>query len=251
MPVFCSVCSEFLWWVSYDEERSNLLFSIGASHIKVINVNDASASCIDNATINSHVRARRRNTLRSAIDGSSRWSLRFSCHRLSFQLNINVAHHFEQQPFTLKPFFCDHCGSFIRPGHAHKCSREIRVDLIRQVLSVAVHLDCAMVVHRRCTSNVGNYCGCEKNVLALYDKWKATVSSGNDENRWSVACLPLSLFSMNLNPIPIINTTRTCTAFIRWLIIPKDRETWTMPSNGHRETINRASLEDWTSINFV
>ncbi len=33
-----------------------------------------------------------------------------------------------------------------------------------------------MTVHRRCIAKVGNYCGCEENVLALYEKWKETVS---------------------------------------------------------------------------
>ena len=37
------------------------------------------------------------------------------------------------------------------------------------------NLDCTMVIHRRCINKVGNYCGCEENVLALYDKWKETV----------------------------------------------------------------------------
>jgi hypothetical protein len=33
-----------------------------------------------------------------------------------------------------------------------------------------------MTVHRRCIAKVGNYCGCEGNVLAIYEKWKETVS---------------------------------------------------------------------------
>jgi hypothetical protein len=33
-----------------------------------------------------------------------------------------------------------------------------------------------MIVHRRCIAKVGNYCGCKDNVLALYEKWKETVS---------------------------------------------------------------------------
>lgn len=36
-------------------------------------------------------------------------------------------------------------------------------------------LDCTLTVHRRCIPKVGNYCGCEENVLALYDKWKESV----------------------------------------------------------------------------
>jgi hypothetical protein len=35
-----------------------------------------------------------------------------------------------------------------------------------------------MIVHRRCIAKVGNYCGCKENVLALYEKWKETVSLG-------------------------------------------------------------------------
>ena len=30
-------------------------------------------------------------------------------------------HQFEQQSFSLQTIFCDHDGSFIRPGHAFKC----------------------------------------------------------------------------------------------------------------------------------
>ena len=112
-------------------EQLNLLFSTGASRIKVINVNGANASCIGNATISLHVHVKRRNTLMSAILDPL-WPI-----YLSFlQLNINVAHHFEQQPFTLKPFFCDHCGSFIRPGHAHKCSRKLLIELTWHILTV-------------------------------------------------------------------------------------------------------------------
>jgi hypothetical protein len=40
-----------------------------------------------------------------------------------------------------------------------------------------IYLDCSLMVHRRCVSKVGNYCGCEENVLALYEKWKESVSS--------------------------------------------------------------------------
>ncbi|CAF0755327.1 unnamed protein product [Adineta steineri] len=72
------------------------------------------------------------------------------------ELKMDEPHHFEQQPFSLKPVFCHHCGSFIRPGHVQKCSY------------------CAFTVHRRCASKVGNYCGCEEDVLAIYEKWRDT-----------------------------------------------------------------------------
>jgi len=39
-----------------------------------------------------------------------------------------------------------------------------------------------MTVHRRCIAKVGNYCGCEGNVLALYEKWKETVSLKANKN---------------------------------------------------------------------
>ena len=40
-----------------------------------------------------------------------------------------------------------------------------------------------MTVHRRCASKVGNYCGCEENVLALYEEWKGTVCSSERFDR--------------------------------------------------------------------
>lgn len=33
-----------------------------------------------------------------------------------------------------------------------------------------------MIVHRRCIAKVGNYCGCEINVFAMYERWKETVN---------------------------------------------------------------------------
>lgn len=40
-----------------------------------------------------------------------------------------------------------------------------------------------MAVHRRCIAKVGNYCGCKDNVLALYEKWKETVSLKKKQQR--------------------------------------------------------------------
>lgn len=40
-----------------------------------------------------------------------------------------------------------------------------------------------MTVHRRCASKVGNYCGCEGSVLALYEEWKGTVCSSERFDR--------------------------------------------------------------------
>ena len=105
--------------------------------------------------------------------------------RILHQLKIDVAHHFEQQPFSLKPVFCDHCGSFVRPGHVHKCVRmwkQLQIFLLEPFRS-----DCGMFAHRRCISKVGNYCGCEDNVLALYEKWKETVSSTPIKFIWLVS----------------------------------------------------------------
>ncbi|CAF3157421.1 unnamed protein product [Rotaria socialis] len=119
LPTFCAVCSEYLWGFSYKGFQCQ------------------QCDCVVHQTCYS----------------------RFACPcrgKKYLDLKINVAHNFEQQPFSLKPFFCDHCGSFIRPGHAQRCSY------------------CTVIIHRRCISKVGNYCGCEENVLALYDKMKET-----------------------------------------------------------------------------
>ncbi|CAF3695328.1 unnamed protein product [Rotaria socialis] len=127
LPTFCSVCSNFLWGFSYQG------FQCQRCHCVV------HKGCYS----------------------------RFACPCTGKKypdLKINIPHYFEQQSFSLKPVFCDHCGSFIRPGHAHKCSH------------------CGMNVHRRCNAKVGNYCGCEDNVLALYDQWKQTHDGGSDNN---------------------------------------------------------------------
>ncbi|CAF4219569.1 unnamed protein product, partial [Rotaria sordida] len=39
-----------------------------------------------------------------------------------------------------------------------------------------------MVVHRRCQSKVGNYCGYQGNPLELYQIWKAKHKSNRDYN---------------------------------------------------------------------
>ncbi|CAM4858651.1 unnamed protein product [Rotaria socialis] len=127
LPTFCSVCSNFLWGFSYQG------FQCQRCHCVV------HKGCYS----------------------------RFACPCTGKKypdLKINIPHYFEQQSFSLKPVFCDHCGSFIRPGHPHKCSH------------------CGMNVHRRCIAKVGNYCGCEDNVLALYDQWKQTHDGGSDNN---------------------------------------------------------------------
>ncbi len=60
---------------------------------------------------------------------------------------------------------------------------------------ISSNLDCTLTVHRRCVSKVGNYCGCEENVLALYEQWKESVCidprDDNDEQFSSLilACL--------------------------------------------------------------
>ncbi|CAF0939028.1 unnamed protein product [Adineta ricciae] len=126
LPTFCSVCSEFLWGFAYQGfqcQRCDCVVHRGCY---------------------------------------SRYAC--PCRGKKYpDLKIDVAHHFDLQAFSLKPTFCDHCGSFIRPGHVHKCSH------------------CTMIVHRRCIDKVGNYCGCEENVLALYDKWKETHENDSDD----------------------------------------------------------------------
>ncbi|CAF1321329.1 unnamed protein product [Didymodactylos carnosus] len=136
-PTFCSVCSEFLWGFRYQGYQCQR------------------CDCV--------VHKACYNQFASPCKGKK-----------YPELKIDVAHHFEPQSFTLKPVFCDHDGSFIKPGHAHKCTRmklyfsKILYELDR-VNNVS---DCPMVVHRRCRDKVGNYCGVEENVFALYEKWK-------------------------------------------------------------------------------
>lgn len=45
-------------------------------------------------------------------------------------------------------------------------------------------------------SKVGNYCGCEENVLALYDKWKESV--GFKEKKLFIKKLRLCFFLAKL-----------------------------------------------------
>ncbi|CAF0802757.1 unnamed protein product [Adineta steineri] len=127
LPTFCSVCTDFLWGFAYQGYQCQR------------------CDCVVHKGCYS----------------------RYACPckgKKYPDLKINVAHTFELQPFSLKPLFCDHCGSFIRPGHVHKCSY------------------CTMIVHRRCIAKVGNYCGCKDNVLALYEKWKETHDNESDYN---------------------------------------------------------------------
>ncbi|CAF3281535.1 unnamed protein product [Rotaria socialis] len=73
-------------------------------------------------------------------------------------------HHFEHQQFSLQKLFCDHDGSFIRPGHSYKCTH------------------CSIVVHRRCRSKLGDYCGYQGNSSKLYETWKNNNKSDADYN---------------------------------------------------------------------
>ncbi|CAF1385843.1 unnamed protein product [Rotaria sordida] len=77
---------------------------------------------------------------------------------------IGKAHHFQHQKFSFETIFCDHDGSFIKPGHSYKCTQ------------------CSMVVHRRCQSKVGHYCGYQGNPLELYQIWKEKHKSDSDCN---------------------------------------------------------------------
>jgi hypothetical protein len=58
------------------------------------------------------------------------------------------------------------------PINVHVIEKKISLVFIS---FISLYLDCTLTVHRRCISKVGNYCGCEENVLALYEKWKETV----------------------------------------------------------------------------
>ncbi|CAF3426710.1 unnamed protein product [Rotaria sp. Silwood1] len=115
LPTFCSVCSDFLWGFTYRGFQCQR------------------CDCVVHQGCYSR--------------------LACPCKGKKYPtLKIDVAHHFEQKPFSLKPTFCDHCGN------------------------------CAVTIHRRCISKVGNYCGCEKDILALYDKWKADHDYESDYN---------------------------------------------------------------------
>ncbi len=42
-------------------------------------------------------------------------------------------------------------------------------------LIIFFNLECSMIVHRRCRTKVGNYCGCKQDSFELYTQWKKTV----------------------------------------------------------------------------
>ncbi|CAF4627685.1 unnamed protein product [Rotaria sp. Silwood1] len=80
-------------------------------------------------------------------------------------LEMMKAHHFQHEQFSWQTIFCDHDGSFIKPGHSYKCTQ------------------CSMVVHRRCRSKVGHYCGYQENgLLERYEIWKQNHKSDSDYN---------------------------------------------------------------------
>ncbi|CAF1269791.1 unnamed protein product [Adineta ricciae] len=79
-------------------------------------------------------------------------------------LDVTKAHQFEHQNFSLQTIFCDHDGSFIRPGHAYRCT------------------ECSMVVHRRCRSKAGDYCGCKEKSIEAYEQWKTDHKSDGEYN---------------------------------------------------------------------
>jgi len=44
-----------------------------------------------------------------------------------------------------------------------------------QIKKHRIYLECLIVVHRRCRSKVGNYCGCKEKTFLLYEQWKQSV----------------------------------------------------------------------------
>jgi hypothetical protein len=97
-----------------------------------------------------------------------------------------------------------------------------------------VYLDCSLMVHRRCVSKVGNYCGCEENVLALYEKWKESVSSFKKK-----AVKVIFNCSMIMNLIIIINIMKIYIRFIQIWIILIDNKMHKMRLIVYRNVIDR------------
>ena len=98
------------------------------------------------------------------------------------------------------------------------------------------YLECLMVVHRRCRSKVGNYCGCEGNTLQLYEKWRKNVSA------LLIFIVEISFFLFfSIKPIwiIIINTTEIFAKFIQLWIKPTVQKN---SLNRYREDINRISI---------
>lgn len=125
LPTFCSVCGDFLWGFAYQGYQCQR------------------CDCV--------------------VHKGCYKTYACPCTGKNPNLNIRADHHFEQQSFSLKPCFCDHCGSFILPGHTQKCS------------------NCSMIVHRRCISKVGNYCGCEQDASDFYEEWKRSHDNERSE----------------------------------------------------------------------
>ena len=44
------------------------------------------------------------------------------------------------------------------------------------VFSNTIDLECSMVVHRRCRSKAGDYCGCKEKSMEAYEQWKTDVN---------------------------------------------------------------------------
>ncbi|CAF1275590.1 unnamed protein product, partial [Rotaria sordida] len=126
-PTFCSICKDFLWGFTYK--------GFQCQQCDYVVHKDCYDRCVHPCTGQKYA-----------------------------DIGIMKAHHFQYQQFSLQIIFCDHDGSFIKPGHLYKCTQ------------------CSMVVHRRCQSKVGNYCGYQGNPLELYQIWKAKHKSNRDYN---------------------------------------------------------------------
>ncbi|CAF1070431.1 unnamed protein product [Adineta steineri] len=126
-PTFCSICSDILWGFTYK--------GFQCQRCDCVVHKDCYDRCVHPCTGKKYP-----------------------------DLEVTKPHKFEHQPFSLQTIFCDHDGSFIRPGHAYKCS------------------ECLIIVHRRCRSKVGNYCGCQGTSAQLYQQWKQNHKTDADDN---------------------------------------------------------------------
>ncbi|UJR29412.1 hypothetical protein I4U23_010624 [Adineta vaga] len=126
-PIFCSICSEILWGFTYKGFQCQRCDCV------------VHKECYDRCV--------------------------HPCIGKKYSdFDVSKAHQFERQTFSLQTMFCDHDGSFIRPGHAYKCA------------------ECLLVVHRRCQTKVGNYCGCKGKTLEDYEQWKENNKTDSDYN---------------------------------------------------------------------
>lgn len=113
-----------------------------------------------------------------------------------------------------------------------------------------------MLAHRRCITKVGNYCGCEKTVLALYEKWKETVNIDvTRKTFYFFFSLKSSIcdetFSVKKKSMIRINTMVIFMQFIRRWIISRGRSMQNQRFKEFHIIIIRISLKVSISISIA